>query len=294
MELSDSICRVCMQKGEKIIISSDIIFMIHFCAQIADHERLPKGVCEQCHENLHVAYRFRTTCEESNDKFWELLGQLDEEGLELSFDAKNEGSTKRETGEVMEILEVVEEQLLSPKVEEYEGSSQEAQKIRGEEEILANEEQSLTLNDMQLTLPPDGNKVPTEEVSMNTELPEEKGIIKRRGRPRKSPHVVAECVAKEEKIAKPFQCSQCGRAFSRQKILNRHEKSHNDPPKERSRKLRGYHLTQHKRQVHGIIVTSHIRRLEKFLPERMEMNLMPAVIKDTPEEVQEVAWEQSM
>lgn len=40
----------------------------------------------------------------------------------------------------------------------------------------------------------------------------------------------------------------------------------------------GYHLTQHKRNVHGIDMKSHIRRVEKFIPaaetvEIQEMNL---------------------
>lgn len=34
--------------------------------------------------------------------------------------------------------------------------------------------------------------------------------------------------------------------------------------------IQGYHLTQHKRNVHGIALESHIRRVTKFLPSTMQ------------------------
>lgn len=79
---------------------------------------------------------------------------------------------------------------------------------------------------------------------------------------------------------KPFQCTFCHKSFSQGNDLKAHIRRHTG---ERFKCdlcsegfIQGYHLTHHKRTVHGLDVKSHIRRVEKFVA--------PSTANQQPEE----------
>lgn len=68
---------------------------------------------------------------------------------------------------------------------------------------------------------------------------------------------------------RPYQCPHCSKCFAQGNDLKAHIRRHTG---ERfkcdicgSGFIQGYHLTQHKRNAHGIETQSHIRRVEKFI-----------------------------
>lgn len=67
---------------------------------------------------------------------------------------------------------------------------------------------------------------------------------------------------------RPYECPHCNKKFAQGNDLKAHVRRHTG---ERYKCdicgdgfIQGYHLTQHKRNVHGIDMQSHIRRVEKF------------------------------
>ncbi|XP_055706558.1 zinc finger protein OZF-like [Phlebotomus papatasi] len=230
MEISDAVCRVCMREDEKITRFDDtLIGMIQFCTtiEIVAHDKLPNGICDQCQADLHVAYRFRTICEQSNEKFWELLTQL--ENIEIEEDSiipKDEKSDDEEVSEESMKEEISEECLkeevlcMSENIEAL-GTKVESivQNTQGAEENIKNEEVP-SVSDNAETL---RNKA--KYVVENVQ------VTKRRGRPRKNIFTDPE-KSNSVKVQKNFQCTECGRTFTKQKLLSRHEKSHNVAAKE--------------------------------------------------------------
>ncbi|GAB0098096.1 zinc finger protein 652-like [Sergentomyia squamirostris] len=125
MEFSESTCRVCMKEDRKITLfteENNLMNMINFCTQIQiiDHDRLPNGICDECEADLQVAYRFRTTFEESNEKFWKII-TLMESGAE-------ENIIFTTVVDVAEPLEDVKEEIEVPALRPDDKSPEEAAK----------------------------------------------------------------------------------------------------------------------------------------------------------------------
>ncbi|XP_059622610.1 zinc finger protein OZF-like [Phlebotomus argentipes] len=176
MEMNGLVCRVCMRTNEKQTkFTPHLIDMIEFCTSIdiVVHEKLPSNICDQCEADLYVAYRFRKTCEQSNEKFWEMLST-----------AEDDKGSSAEGGDTQE-------------------------DFVKDEEILGNTDE----------------KIPIVEVV--TELTTSS---RKRGRPRKGP-TAGELGAK--KNMKLFSCPECGRTFSKQMLLARHQTSHRVNAKEK-------------------------------------------------------------
>ena len=73
---------------------------------------------------------------------------------------------------------------------------------------------------------------------------------------------------------RPYPCPHCPKKFAQGNDLKAHIRRHTG---ERYKCdlcnegfIQGYHLTQHKRNVHGIDMRSHIRRVEKFIPSSIQ------------------------
>lgn len=80
---------------------------------------------------------------------------------------------------------------------------------------------------------------------------------------------------------RPYSCPHCTKRFAQGNDLKAHVRRHTG---ERFKCdicgdgfIQGYHLTQHKRNVHGIDTKSHIRRVEKFTTATEQLKQMEAL-----------------
>lgn len=80
---------------------------------------------------------------------------------------------------------------------------------------------------------------------------------------------------------RPYKCPHCTKCFAQGNDLKSHIRRHTG---ERFKCevceegfIQGYHLTQHKRNVHGIDAQSHIRRVEKFVTQTEQQQQMEAI-----------------
>lgn len=102
----NNICRICLEKGSKLMPIFDPIKPPHFsilimaCAsvQVEEGDGLPPYICQKCISKLNVAFQFKTQCETSDAKLRQCFENLNQ--LQNSGDLSNYIDIKREAVEL--------------------------------------------------------------------------------------------------------------------------------------------------------------------------------------------------
>ncbi|KAJ8932685.1 hypothetical protein NQ318_020334 [Aromia moschata] len=133
----NNICRICLEKGPKLMPIFDPIKPPHFsilimaCAavQVLEGDGLPPYICQKCISKLNIAFQFKTQCENSDAKLRQcfenyhhlpptpdLAGFIDlkkdEQNTSTIFVENNDGGTNNHVQKQQQQQQAVEPQML--------------------------------------------------------------------------------------------------------------------------------------------------------------------------------------
>ncbi|KAB0805458.1 hypothetical protein PPYR_02441 [Photinus pyralis] len=231
----NNICRICLEKGPKLMPIFDPIKPPHFsilimaCAsvQVLEGDGLPPYICQKCISKLNVAFQFKSQCESSDAKLRQCFENLHHlptapdlssfidikkdisDGMQFSEEVIADNSAIHNNGQILNNLEQVS---VVQELDVPQNAEPQLQNLENVQLMSSNSLNEIERNDL------DGLKVEYNELK-NVDVP-----MKVEQLSLDIPQPVSNTKLKNQ--TKPHQCDTCGKIFRTKPSLIHHIRIH--------------------------------------------------------------------